>query len=260
MHISQDPNAVLGRVEKSVVPTADDFASNVLLGTLNDEDRRRLSPNMKVMELKSHDVLQQAGEDVVNTWFPCGAAMAAFCIEMNGGHTTVEVALVGSEGAVGGIVSNGQVPAYATARVRHGGRFIRIKTTALEQAKLDSLALRHWFSRYSDCLLAQVFQTSACNATHTIAQRTAKWLLAAMSRTQSHELTMTHEQLADVLGVGRTFVTRVISRLRHDGTIETRRGLFIVKNEQVLRDTACGCTTAIEEHFDTVMHGVYPVD
>ncbi|WP_246333095.1 Crp/Fnr family transcriptional regulator [Aureimonas mangrovi] len=241
-----------------MVPTSDDLASNILLGTLKDDDRRRLAPQMKVMDLTSHHVLQQAGDEVVNTWFPCGGAMAAFCIATDDDSTAVEVALVGSEGAIGGIVSNGHVPAYATARVRHGGRFLRIKTTALEQAKLDSIALRHWFSRYSDCLLAQVFQTSACNATHTITQRTAKWLLAAMSRTQSCELQMTHEQLADVLGVGRTFVTRIISRLRQEGTIETRRGVFIVKNEQVLRDTACGCTTAIEEHFDTVMHGIYP--
>jgi hypothetical protein len=85
---------------------------------------------------------------------------------------------VGSEGAVGGIVSNGNIPAFATCHVQASGRFIRIKTAALEQCKLDSLSLRHWFSRYSDCLLAQIFQTAACNATHTIVQRTAKWLLA----------------------------------------------------------------------------------
>ena len=178
---------------------------------------------------------------------------------MNDGTTTVEVALVGSEGAIGGIVSNGHLPAYSTAQVRHGGRFLRIKTSALEQAKLESLTLRHWFSRYSDCLLAQVFQTAACNATHTITQRTATWLLAAVSRTHSAEFAMTQEQLAQVLGVGRTFVTRVVSRLRAEGTIATRRGVFIVKDERVLRDTSCGCSTLIETHYDTVMHGIYPV-
>ena len=137
---------------------------------------------------------------------------------------------------------------------------MRVKTSALEQAKLDSLTLRHWFSRYSDCLLAQVFQTAACNATHSISQRTAKWLLAAVNRTHSPEFAMTHEQLAQVLGVGRTFVTRVISRLRAEGTIATRRGVFIVKDEQVLRDASCGCTAMIENHYDTVMHGIYPIE
>jgi len=240
-------------------PTPDDLTGNVLLGTLNETDRKLLAPHMVVLELKAQDVLQRAGEEVVHTWFPCGSAMAAFCIGMNDGSTAVEVGLIGSEGAVGGIVSNGHLPAYSTAQVRYGGRFLRVKTSALEQAKLDSLTLRHWFSRYSDCLLAQVFQTAACNATHSISQRTAKWLLAAVSRTHSTEFAMTHEQLAQVLGVGRTFVTRVVSRLRDEGTIATRRGVFVIKDEQVLRDASCDCTTAIENHYDTVMHGVYPM-
>ncbi|KQU61629.1 Crp/Fnr family transcriptional regulator [Sphingomonas sp. Leaf339] len=241
-------------------PSPDDLSGNILLGTLNEADRRRLAPHMVVLDLKAHDILQPAGEDVIHTWFPCGSAMAAFCISTNDGSTTVEVALVGCEGAIGGIVSNGHLPAYSTAQVRYGGRFMRVKTSALEQAKLDSLTLRHWFSRYSDCLLAQVFQTAACNATHSISQRTAKWLLAAVNRTHSPEFAMTHEQLAQVLGVGRTFVTRVISRLRAEGTIATRRGVFIVKDEQVLRDASCGCTAMIENHYDTVMHGIYPIE
>jgi CRP-like cAMP-binding protein len=240
-------------------PSLDDLSRNALLATLSDTDRARLLPHVLAFDLKPRDVLQHAGDEVVDTWFPCDAAMAAFCVSTDAEAKAVDVALVGREGAVGGIVSNGHVPAYATAVVRHGGRFLRIKTAALEQAKLDSISLRHWFSRYSDCLLAQVFQTAACNATHTIAQRTAKWLLAAVSRTHDAEFAMTHEQLADMLGVGRSFVTRVISQLRAKGTIATRRGVFIIRDERILRETACDCTMEIENHFDTVLHGIYPV-
>lgn len=241
-------------------PKLEDLSENMLLATLNDDDRRRLMPDMLVFDLKAKHVLQPSGDEVVDTWFPCGSAMAAFCIATHDNTLAVEVALVGREGAIGGIVSNGHVPAYATAQVRFGGRFLRIKTAALEQAKLDSIALRHWFARYSDCLLAQVFQTAACNATHTISQRTAKWLIAAMSRTGSAEFSMTQEQLAEMLGVGRTFVTRVVKKLRDEGTIATRRGVFTVKDEGLLRQKACGCSTAIENHFDTVLHGIYPLE
>jgi hypothetical protein len=214
---------------------------------------------MLAFELKPREILQEAGEEVVDTWFPCGSAMAAFCVGTNRNADAVEVALVGREGAIGGIVSNGHVPSYATAQVRFGGRFLRIKTSALEQAKLDSITLRHWFSRYSDCLLAQVFQTAACNATHTITQRTAKWLLAAVMRTEGHAFEMTQAQLAEMLGVGRTFVTRIVRKLRDDDIIATRRGVFVIKNEPALRAASCACATAIEEHFDTVLHGIYPI-
>jgi hypothetical protein len=160
-------------------PTEADMTSNLLIEKLAKADRERLAPHMLVFDLKAGDIIHKAGEDVVDTWFPCGAAVAGYCVTTNEGADSVEVAVIGREGALGGIVSNGRLPAFATSLVRLPGRFIRIKTASLEAAKRESLTLRHWFSRYSDCLLAQVFQTSACNATHTISQRTAKWLLAA---------------------------------------------------------------------------------
>jgi len=241
-------------------PTEADLASNALLGKLSEADRARLAPHMMVFDLKSGDTIHRAGEDVVDTWFPCGAAMATFCIGANDGADAIEVAIVGREGALGGIVSNGRLPAFATSQVRFGGRYLRIKTAALEQAKLESITLRHWFARYSDCLLAQVFQTAACNACHTISQRTAKWLLAAGSRTARNDFELTQEQLARLLGVGRTFVTRTLRSFREAGVISTRRGAITIVDEPALRRISCDCTAAIEEHFDTVLHGIYPID
>ncbi len=118
--------------------------------------------------------------------------------------------------------------------------------------------MRHWFSRYSDCLIAQLFQTAACNASHTISQRAAKWLLAAAARTGGSDLQITQDQLAKTLGVGRTFVTRIIKQFRDDSIIATRRGRMIVQDENGLRARSCACTTAIEDHFDSVLHGIYP--
>ncbi|HVZ06992.1 Crp/Fnr family transcriptional regulator [Rhodopila sp.] len=241
-------------------PSPDDIAGNALLTRLKDDDLKRLTPHMVVLDLKAGDVLQHAGDTVTDTWFPCGSALAAFRIWIEDVNKGIEVALVGREGAVGGIVSNGNVPAYATSEVRAGGRFLRVKISTLERAKLESIALRHWFSRYSDCLIAQIFQTAACNATHNMVQRTAKWLLAATARTDGCEFEMTQEQLAEMLGVGRTFVTRIVSRLREEGLIATRRGRFIVKDEAALRARSCGCATAIRDHFDAVLHGIYPAE
>lgn len=236
------------------------MAGNELLSKLRDEDRRRLAPHISVVNMQAGDILQKAGDDVGDTWFPCGPAMAGFQVWVDEEDAAVEVALVGREGAVGGIVSNGQAPAFATAQVRMGGRFLRMRTLALEQAKLESIALRHCFSRYSDCLIAQIFQTAACNAKHTIVQRTAKWLLAAMAWTDRREFEMTHEQLAEMLGVGRTFVTRIVGQLRREGVISTRRGVFVVEDAAALRARSCNCATSVQQHFDTVLHGIYPLD
>ena len=234
-------------------PTPVEMLENELLAKLNESDRRRLASHMLMFELSGKDILQYAGEDVVDTWFPCGSSLASFQLAFEDGTGAVEVALIGREGAIGGIVSNGRLPAYANAVVRNGGPFFRLKTEALEQAKLDSLTLRHWFARYSDCLIAQVFQTSACNATHTIMQRTAKWLLAAMARTRRHQVNITQEQLAEILGVGRTFVARVVRQLRDEGIITTRRGAISVINRNALHAKACRCSALIENHYDVVL-------
>ncbi|MBA8841780.1 MULTISPECIES: Crp/Fnr family transcriptional regulator [unclassified Ochrobactrum] len=234
-----------------------EMSGNLLLMMLNEEDRQKLLPHTVFYELEAEAVLQKAGDDVIHTWFPCGSALASFQRWVDEDNSAVEIALIGREGAVGGIVSNGSLPAYATAMVRNSGSFVRIKTAALEQLKLDSISLRHWFARYSDCLMAQVFQTAACNATHTITQRTAKWLLSAAERTGTDQFEMTHDQLSEMLGVGRTFVTRIVGQLRNEDIIATRRGLFIIKDKSALKRKSCKCTQEIEEHYDTVMHGIY---
>ena len=233
------------------------MAQNGLLAVLVEEDRERLRAQMMLLDMEAGAILHRVGDNVVDTWFPLAAAAAAFCVEDVDGEA-MDVAQIGREGAIGGIVSNGHLPAYSTAVVRFAGRFIRIKTTALEQAKLSSIALRHWFSRYSDCLMAQVFQTAVCNGKHTIRQRAAKLLLAALERTGEHELGITQEQLADMLGVGRPFVSRVLGDMRQRGVIESKRARLIIKDEKRLRELSCGCTVLIEDHFDKVLHGIYP--
>lgn len=238
--------------------TLQEMSNNRLLTKLREEDRHRLAKYMAVLELDQGDVLQKSGDEVIYTWFPCGAATASFHLWVDDNNPGVEVALVGREGAIGGIVSNGTIASYATALVRSPGKFMRVKTKYLEQAKISSIALRHWFARYSDFFVAQAFQAAACNATHTIVQRTAKWLLLVEARTGTSEFEMTQEQLAELLGVGRTFVTRTIGRLRDEGVIETRRGVFVIRDSATLQERACDCTRMLEEHFNSVLEGIYP--
>lgn len=232
--------------------------ANRLLSRLSDDDWQRLARHLMAHELSPGDVLQKAGDEVLQTWFPCGPASAGFQVWTDIDSPAVDVGTIGSEGAVGGIVSNGRVPAYASAEVRSPGLFLSIRITQLERAKTESLTLRHWFARYSDCLVAQLFQNSACNATHTIRQRAARWLLATAESYGGDEVPMTQEQLARILGVGRTFITRVVGELRTSGLIATRRGLFILTDPKALRAAACGCSDFIARHCDTVMEGIYP--
>jgi len=172
----------------------------------------------------------------------------------------VETVLVGREGAIGGIVSLGHLPAYCKIVVKYPGPFVQLRVGVLQEAKVKSTPLRVLFARYADCLLAQIFQSTACNAIHSIEQRTAKWILAAMERTGDTVVPLTHEQLATMLGVGRSYTSRVIQTFKAENMLETRRGALLVRNFDALKARSCLCNESVKSHFDVVLQGLYPAE
>jgi DNA-binding FadR family transcriptional regulator len=69
---------------------------------------------------------------------------------------------------------------------------------------------------------------------------------------------LTHEQLGMLLGVGRSYVSRVIQKLKAARLVETRRKAFRVKNAEGLQAKSCLCDAVSKRHFDEVMDGLYP--
>lgn len=230
---------------------------NRLLAVLKSSDLDLLLPTFTVHELATGKILQEAGSIVRFAWFPLEAAAASFVVAADANHL-VDAALIGNEGAVGGIVSTGHFPAFARAHVQFGGRFLRLPLGTLTEAKNQSPAVGDWAARYSDCLVAQLFQSAACNASHTIAQRLARWLLATRDRIGEDEIVITQEQLGEMLGVGRSFINRSLRQFGTNGTLGSRRRRILIRNVEGLRATACDCNDRVREHFDHVLAGVYP--
>ena len=130
-----------------------------------------------------------------------------------------------------------------------------------QAAKLKSSTLRNVFARYADCMLAQVFQSTACNAIHSIEQRTAKWIISAMERTDDNlSVALTHEQFATMLGVGRSYASRVSQMLKTKGVLGTRRGAIVVTDRDGLQARVCLCNEQVKTHFEEVLRGVYPTE
>jgi hypothetical protein len=230
---------------------------NNLLARLSDADYRLIESSLDVADGRAEDLLYNPGDDVEIAHFPCGPSLASYLVPNEDGRD-VEAILVGREGAVGGIVSHGFLPAYTRIMVKVGGPFVRLRVSKLEAAKAKSVTLRNLFARYADCMLAQVFQSTACNAIHSIEQRTAKWIISAMERTGSDLVPLTHEQLSAMLGVGRSYTSRVIQTFKAEGVLETRRGAILVRNRDALAIRSCLCNEAVKNHFEEVLRGVYP--
>jgi hypothetical protein len=231
---------------------------NNLLRRLNEADFALIAPHLVLEESASDELLYNPGDDVDTVHFPCGASLASYLVANEDGRD-VETILVGREGAVGGIVSLGYLPAYTRITVKFGGTFVNLPVSRLDAAKTASVSLRNVFARYADCLLAQMFQSTACNAIHSIEQRTAKWIISAMERTDgANAVPLTHEQLATLLGVGRSYASRVIQTFKAERILETRRGSILVRDPEGLRARACQCNETVKNHFEEVLRGVYP--
>ena len=227
------------------------FAGNRLLSTFSREARALLEPFGTMIDLEPGDLILQRGEQVRSSLFPIGPTMITMVVELTGGRS-VEVASIGRGGAVGGIVSCGQAPAFSRAEVLIGGRAFRVPMDALEDAKKRSPFIGNLFCRYSDYLLSLVMQSVACNAFHSISERAARWLLYVQERA-GDRIELTQEALARLLGVQRTTVNAVIKDLTSEGLIGTSRGTVRVMDRAGLKRRSCECYQRLRDHYSAVI-------
>lgn len=233
------------------------LSGNNLLSSLRGPDLDLIKPHLRAVQAASNTILYDPGQTVQTVYFPCHRTLVSFLVSTEDGGA-VEALLVGREGAVGGIVSHGNLPAFAKIVVQAGGDLLSLPVSVLDECKQTSRAVDNLFARYADCLVAQMFQTAACNAAHSIEQRTAKWISAAIERSGSREVPLTQERLAAMLGVGRSYISRIIGTFKRDGTLAVRRGHLMVKDEARLRARSCNCHEVVKQHFYTVLKGIYP--
>jgi hypothetical protein len=233
------------------------FASNRLLATFTAAERAALGGAAQLVTLKRKTVLWDQGADVEYSYFPTPGTMISLAIDLEDG-SSVEVASIGKEGAAGGIVSCGSSRAFGRALVQIGGPAFRIALPALEAAKVRSSAIRSLFCRYSDVLLAQVMQSVACNAAHSLDARLCRWLLTSLDRIGSDDLPLTQAMLAEMLGVQRTTVNAAIQSLHAQALIATARGRLHVLDRRGLERRTCECYQRVEEHFAHSLPEVKP--
>jgi CRP-like cAMP-binding protein len=119
-------------------------------------------------------------------------------------------------------------------------------------------ALHDLMGRYAQTVVAQMMQSSACNALHAVQQRCARWLLMTHDRVHLKDFHLSHEFLAVMLGVQRPTISVVARGLSDAGLISYRHGLVRVLDRKGLERGACPCYAAIRRHIDR-MSLVMPV-
>lgn len=237
-----DSEKALGRSNKR--------PANQLLQRLTERDYRLIERYLEYVKVSANQILYHPGDKVEAAAFPCGSTLISFAVSLEVDREAHAMA-VGMEGAVGGIINPGLLPAYSRTSVIVGGELIRLSMRRLEPAIRQSHSLRNAFARYADFLFAQTLQSAACNAGHSNEQRAARCILSVKQRT-GDVVPLTHEQLANMLGIGRSYTSRLLEKLKATGVIETKRGAILIADEKALRGRSCACDDWLKSHFNEI--------
>lgn len=224
---------------------------NRILAALSREDAERLRPHLQDLAVEPGQVLFEPGRTTTRAYFLHDVFVSVLTAFEDG--PTVETATIGPEGIVGlSLLSNTSV-SPGRAVVQGNGRASAIATERLQKVMNESTTLRALLGKYVHAFLAQCLQTVACNAVHSTAERMARRLLMSADRTDGAGFNLTHECLADMLGVGRPTVSLTARTLQIAGLIQYRRGVMQIVDRRGLEAASCPCYAVIRRAYEQLL-------
>src|SRR5262249_15851492 len=223
---------------------------NRFLASLPPHDFSLLAPHLRTMALERGMMLHDVGEEIENIYFPHIGMVSLVAVMQSG--ATVETAAVGREGVIGGGAGLGARSTFTRAIVQLPGTAGWLSTSHFHAAASQSQAIRDLIVRYNNVLLAQIQQSVACNALHSLEARLCRWLLQTHDCIDGNDIPLTQEFLGQMLGVRRTTVTIAARLLQSAGLIRYRRGHIQILDRGALEEIACECYAVVRQNTEKV--------
>ncbi|HTV95524.1 MAG TPA: Crp/Fnr family transcriptional regulator [Steroidobacteraceae bacterium] len=214
-------------------------------------DCSRVRQFLHPMEYSAGTVLCEPDARLGHAYFPIDSIISIQRVTVDGAST--EVASVGNEGVFGVDLVMGDEPTGSRAVVLSRGLMYRLRSDILIEEFHRGGAMQYLMLRYMRALLALVAQGAVCNQRHSIDQQLCRWILLTLDRLGSEELAMTHELLANTLGVRREGVTEAARRLQNAGLISYRRGRIRVLDRHGLVASCCECYGTVRREYDRLL-------
>ena len=230
------------------MPERHDPRENHILDALPTEERERLFPHLKLVEMPLGKVLYESGDALRHIYFPTDSIVSLLYVMEDG--ASAEIAVVGNEGVVGVSLFMGGETTPSRAIVQSAGYAYRLTGRRLKDEFERHGQLLHLLLRYTQALITQMAQTAVCNRHHSVDQQLCRWLLLSLDRLPSNELTMTQELIANMLGVRREGVTEAAGKLQKLGVIEYSRGRITVLDRPRLETASCECYAVVKKETD----------
>ena len=228
-----------------------DFNKNYLFAALSGDEWQRVLPQLNAVYMPLGQAIYQPGSTLDHVYFPT-TAIVSLTYEMENG-ASAQIAVVGNEGMVGVSLFMGGQSTPSRAVVTSAGHGFVLSADAIKAEFARSGPVMHLLLRYTQALITQMTQTAACNRHHSLNQQLCRWLLMRLDRLQGDKLVMTHELIANMLGVRREGVTEAAQRLQAAGLIRYARGHISVLNRHGLEQRSCECYAVVKKEYDRLL-------
>ena len=225
---------------KPRAPTA-----NRLLAALPRREYQRLLPELEQVTLSFAEVLYEPGARIRHAYFPNDSVVSLLTEVAD--RSTLEVGIVGSEGAAGISVFMGVDTSPHRAIVQGAGTATRMKASVMREESEGAGPLHRLLLLYAHSLLTQVSQSAACNRFHMVEARLARWLLMSGDRLGSDEFLLTQDFISDMLGVRREGVSKAAGELQKNALINYSRGHIQILDRSGLEAASCECYGVLKD-------------
>lgn len=244
-------SGVLSGTFMSVVKHTDDALMNHLIAALPADEFIRLKPNLEPVSLALGEVIYESGEQLEYIYFPTTAIISLLYIMENG--LTAEIGMAGNDGLVGIALYMGGSTTPSRAVVQSAGNAFRMRSRALNDEFSLGGVFQKVLLRYTQSLMTQISQTAVCNRLHSVEQQLCRWLLINHDLLQTNKLIMTHDLIANMLGVRREGVSIAAGNLQKKGLIKYVRGTITMLDREALEHSACECYRVVKDEYDRLL-------
>lgn len=218
-----------------------------------NEVLRRLEPpiierlDLRPVELPAGREIEYPGNHIDHLFF-IEEGIASMTTTFKDGFQ-VEVALAGSESVLGASSMMGTRRSLNRVYMQVAGRGYSSQTALATNEFKRAERFHDLTLRYLQAQFIQSAQTAGCNARHSIEQRLARWLLLCADRNGNHVLALSHEYMADMLGVARSSVSITAGHFQERKLIQYSRGKIHLIDLAGLEALACECYRVVRDHL-----------
>lgn len=220
-------------------------SANRLLAALPPGTYRRMSSTLEHVKLEFGQVLNEAGDALEHVYFPLDCMVSLLAAVDDG--DALEVGLVGREGLTGMPLALGNPTSPVRELCQGTGSALRMPAKRFLAELGRTPKLRRLVDRCIFVAMSTAMQIAACNKSHVLEARLARWLLMVRDRLGRDEFYLTQDFLARMLGVRRAGVNEAAGALQRRKLIDYSRGKIKLLDAQGLQPVACSCYQMIRK-------------